>query len=585
MKRTHSCGALRNTDSGKHVVLAGWVHRRRDHGGVIFIDLRDREGVTQVVISPITSKDTHARAHSLRSEYVIIVEGDVGLRPDGTANHELPTGDVEVVACRLDILNEAKTPPFRIDDDEPVSEGLRLKYRYLDLRRPNNKAKILFRHRITMSIRNFLNSSGFIEIETPYLTRSTPEGARDYLVPSRVQPGAFYALPQSPQLFKQILMVAGFDRYYQIVRCFRDEDLRSDRQPEFTQVDCELSFVDREDVIAIVEELLSRLFQDVAEDVVNRPFPRLTYREAMDVYGLDKPDLRIPWRLVDLTSWAGTTKFNVFTQAVNAGGAIKALALPGLAGSSRKEIDDLVAEAISLGAKGLAWMKRISGRWESPILKFFDDRQMSELDQQISPTDGDFLVFIADQMDTTNAVLGELRSRIATRRGLIDGNALKPVWITDFPLLEYDPIENRHVARHHPFTSPMDEDLNRLDKDPLEVRAKAYDLVLNGYEIGGGSIRIHDRSVQSRIFGLLGISQEEAASKFGFLMEALEYGAPPHGGIALGLDRLAMILTRSESIRDVIAFPKTQRASCPLSDAPSPVDAKQLRELHIRIGD
>lgn len=585
MKRTRPCGSLRNEDEGRTVVLGGWVHRRRDHGGLIFIDVRDRDGITQVVFNPETDREAHAGAHTLRSEFVILVEGTVAPRPVGTVNRDLPTGEIEVIARRLEIINDAKTPPFPIEDNEVVSENQRLKYRYLDMRRPGVLEKFLTRHRLSTLIREFFNSRGFIDVETPFLTRSTPEGARDYLVPSRIQPGTFYALPQSPQLFKQILMVAGFERYYQIVRCFRDEDLRADRQPEFTQVDCEMSFVDREDVMSVTEELLAKIFSDIGRQETQRPFPRLTYAEAMDAYGTDKPDLRIPLKIIDITSWAGTTGFRVFAETVSSGGVVKTLVLPKMAGASRKEIDDLTAEAVSLGAKGLAWMKRVGDIWEAPVLKFFEASSLDELSRRVSVQGGDLVVFIADTAERATGILGELRVKIGHRAGLADPGTLKPLWVTDFPLLEYDEAEKRHVARHHPFTSPLDEDSALLETDPLKVRAKAYDIVLNGYEIGGGSIRIHQRSLQDRMFELLGISREEAASKFGFLLEALEYGAPPHGGIALGLDRLAMILSGSESIRDVIAFPKTQKAVCPLSDAPSPVDPRQLRELHIRIGD
>lgn len=583
MKRTHYCGEIRKGDIGKDVTLTGWVHRRRDHGGLIFIDLRDREGLVQVVFNPERDRHIHGMAHELRSEYVISVSGVVSPRPQGTENPKLPTGDVEILANRLEILNASKTPPFSLDEETEVAENLRLKYRYLDLRRDSLRENLLFRYRFIRSVREFLHDRGFIDVETPFLTKSTPEGARDYLVPSRLNPSHFYALPQSPQLFKQILMVAGFDRYYQIVKCFRDEDLRADRQPEFTQIDLEMSFVEREDVLSLMEEMLSVVLKETKGIEIQRPFPRMSYNEVIDRYGIDKPDIRFGLELKDISDIAGEAEFRVFRQTIEQKGIVKGFTAKGLSGLSRKELDELTGFAKGYGAQGLAWMKVTGNGFESPIAKFFTQGQMSGIAQRLGAEAGDLMIFVADMPKVVNDALAQLRLSIGNRLSLINQDDYRFLWVLDFPLLEYDEEEKRYVAMHHPFTSPMDEDIPLLDTDPLKVRAKAYDIVMNGAEIGGGSIRIHTRALQRKMFELLGIREEEAEAKFGFLLEALEYGAPPHGGIAFGVDRIIMLLTGAESIRDVIAFPKTQKGTCPMTEAPSPVEKKQLKELHLKI--
>ena len=583
MRRTHHCNALSAADMGQEVVLMGWVLRRRDHGGVIFIDLRDREGITQVVFNPEINPDVHAKAHAIRNEYVLGVRGKVEPRPDGMINPKLPTGEIEVLVDELKILNPANTPPFMIEDNVEVSEVIRLKNRHLDLRRPTLQRNIITRHKASAAARNYLNENGFLDIETPVLTKSTPEGARDYLVPSRVNAGQFYALPQSPQLFKQLLMISGFERYYQIVRCFRDEDLRADRQPEFTQIDMEMSFVGEEDLMEISEGLMTRLFDDVLDHPLPRPFPRLTYTDAMDRFGLDKPDTRFGLELKDISDIVETSGFKVFASVVKKGGIVKALNAKGCIDFSRKEIDDLTDFVAVYRAKGLAWIKVREDAWQSPIAKFFTDEEKAQLAERIDMQPGDLIFFVADQPKVTNEALGHLRNHLGKRLGLIDENSYNFVWVTQFPMFEYDEAEKRYQALHHPFTAPLEADYEKLASDPLAVRSRAYDLVLNGFEVGGGSIRIHDMDLQQRVFTALGMQAEDYREKFGFLLDALESGAPPHGGIAFGFDRLVMLLCKEPSIRDVIAFPKTQKAACLLTSAPSGAAKAQLDELSLRL--
>jgi|TARA_B100000315_G_scaffold46711_1_gene41469 aspartyl-tRNA synthetase len=583
MRRTHHCNELCGDDFGKEVVLMGWVQRRRDHGGVIFVDMRDREGTTQVVFNPKENKEIHEKAHAIRNEYVIGVCGNVDKRPDGMTNPNLKTGEIEILVTDLKILNPAKTPPFLIEDTVDVSETVRFKYRHLDLRRPQLQRNIILRHRAAKSIRNYLNKHGFLDIETPVLTRSTPEGARDYVVPSRVNPGQFYALPQSPQIFKQLLMISGFDRYYQIARCFRDEDLRADRQPEFTQIDLEMSFVGEDDIMGITEGMLAALFKDVLDKEIRRPFLRMSYAEAIDRFGLDKPDIRFDLELKDISDIAKNSDLKLFANAVKQGGIVKALNAKGCIHFSRKEIDDLTTFVSVYKAKGLTWIKVREEAWQSPIAKFFSDEEKAALTERLGVDPGDLLFFVADQSKIANEALGHLRNHLGEKLGLIDDNAFRFLWITHFPLMEYDETEKRLQSLHHPFTAPLEEDYGFLNDSLLSVRSRAYDLVLNGSEIGGGSIRIHQKEMQEKIFESLGIKREVYEEKFGFLLSALEAGVPPHGGIALGFDRITMILCKAPSIRDVIAFPKTQKASCLLTNAPSEATKSQLEELSLKV--
>ncbi|MGZ0086515.1 aspartate--tRNA ligase [Caldibacillus thermoamylovorans] len=584
MERTYYCGEVPETAVGARVVLKGWVQKRRDLGGLIFIDLRDRTGIVQIVASPDVSAEALAAAERVRSEYVLSVEGTVVARAPETVNPNIATGRIEVQAERIDIINEAKTPPFAITDDTDAAEDVRLKYRYLDLRRPVMFRTLELRHKVTKAVRDFLNSERFLEVETPMLTKSTPEGARDYLVPSRVHPGEFYALPQSPQIFKQLLMVGGFERYYQIARCFRDEDLRADRQPEFTQIDMEMSFIDQEDIIDVTERMMAAVVQAAKGIDLPRPFPRITYDEAMSRYGSDKPDIRFGLELVDVSDIVRDSAFQVFARAVKEGGQVKAINAKGAAPRySRKEIDALGEFVGRYGAKGLAWLKVEGDELKGPIAKFFTDGEQAALRQTLAVEDGDLLLFVADQKAVVAAALGALRLRLGKELGLIDETKLAFLWVTDWPLLEYDEEEGRYYAAHHPFTMPVRDDLPLLETNPGAVRAQAYDLVLNGYELGGGSLRIFERDVQEKMFRALGFSEEEARRQFGFLLEAFEYGTPPHGGIALGLDRLVMLLAGRTNLRDTIAFPKTASAGCLLTEAPSPVSEKQLDELHLAV--
>ncbi|NPA39356.1 MAG: aspartate--tRNA ligase [Thermodesulfobacteria bacterium] len=589
LKRTIGAGELDTSWIDKEVIVSGWVLRRRDHGGVIFIDLRDRSGLLQVVFEEGIRPEVHEIADSIRNEYVISVKGKIRRRPPGMENPKIPTGEIELVATDVEILNTSKTPPFQLDEDvSEVSEAIRLKYRYLEMRSLGGLEPFIFRHKVNKCIRDFLDSKGFLEIETPFLTKSTPEGARDYLVPSRLYPGKFYALPQSPQLFKQILMVAGVEKYYQIVRCFRDEDLRADRQPEFTQLDMEMSFVEERDVMDVVEELITELFKKCLGIELSRPFPVFTYEKALEEYGTDRPDIRFEMKLKNLSELFKDTEFKVFKGAIESGGVVKGIKVP--AWFSRKELDDLTKFAQELGAKGLAWIKydgsadSFEKKWSSPIVKFFKQEVFEKLEEMFEPGDKATFFFVADKVEVANEVLSELRVSLAKKLGLIPENKFEFVWIVDFPLFEWDDEEERLVSVHHPFTHPKEEHLEILEKEPLKVKSKAYDLVLNGIEIGGGSIRIHKMDLQKKIFKLLNISDEEAEEKFGFLLTALEYGAPPHGGIAFGLDRLIMLMLGKKSIREVIAFPKTQKAQCLLTGAPAEVRIEQILELHLLPG-
>jgi len=583
MRRTHNCGELTETLVGTEVVLMGWVQKRRDHGGVIFIDFRDRSGIAQIVFNPTDNESIHNQAHSVRSEYVLGVKGTVILRPDDMMNDNMATGKIEVTVTELKILNTALTPPFPIEDKVDVSESVRLTNRHIDLRRTQMKNNLIARHKAGLAIRNYLNEVGFLDIETPFLTKSTPEGARDYLVPSRVSQGQFYALPQSPQLFKQLLMIGGFEKYYQIVRCFRDEDLRADRQPEFTQIDLEMSFVGEEDVMAVGEGLVTSVFKEVLGIELKLPFDRLLFDEAIDRFGLDRPDLRFGMELQDVSGIVEETGFQVFANVVKKGGMVKALNAKGCIGFSRKQIDELTNFVAIYRAKGLAWVKVKEDGWQSPIAKFFTDEEKKALEEKIDMEPGDLVFFVADQPKVVNESLGYLRVHLGEKLGLINKDEFRFVWVTHFPLFEYDEVEKRYQSPHHPFTAPLESDYDKITSDPLAVKSRAYDLVLNGTEIGGGSIRIHNKDFQVKMFEALGLGEEEYKAKFGFLLSALEAGAPPHGGMAFGFDRLMMILCGQPSIRDVIAFPKTQKAACLLTDAPSDADSRQLDELALKI--
>ena len=578
-QRSHSCGQLTINNDGEDVCLMGWVQYRRDHGGLIFVDLRDRDGLTQIVFSPDIAPAAHENAHILRSEYVLAVKGKVRPRPDGMVNAGMVTGQIEIVAYEWKLLNTSKTPPFPIEDRSDAGENLRLTWRYLDLRRPRMQANLRLRHKVSQAARRFLDDNGFTEVETPVLTKSTPEGARDFLVPSRLNNGEFYALPQSPQLFKQLLMVAGMERYFQIVRCFRDEDLRADRQPEFTQVDLEMSFADEEQVMGIAEGLMARVFKDVMGKELALPFPRMPWDEAMARYGVDKPDTRFGLELVDLTEIVRGSGFKLFATAQ----LVKGMKVPGGESMTRKEIDAFTEFVKIYGAQGLAWIKIKADEWQSPIAKFLSEEERKGIAEALDLQIGDIVFFQAGEPSMVNAALGNLRVHLANHLKLIPENSFNFLWVTDFPLYEYNEEDKRYVACHHPFTSPAPGHMELMVTDPAKARARAYDMVLNGCEVGGGSIRIHSGEVQRRMFEALGFTPEQAEEQFGFLIQALDLGAPPHGGLAFGLDRLVMLLSSSPSIRDVIAFPKTQKATCLMTDAPSTVSSRQLRELGLRL--
>ncbi|MEC0665527.1 aspartate--tRNA ligase [Priestia flexa] len=583
-KRSYYCGDVTETAIGEKVLLKGWVQKRRDLGGLIFIDLRDRGGLVQVVFNPEVSQEALEIAENVRNEYVLQVEGKVVGRQEGTINPNLKTGKIEIHAERITVLNEAKTPPFALNDQTDVSEDVRLKYRYLDLRRPEMFSTLKMRSDVTKTIRNFLDDNDFLDVETPILTKSTPEGARDYLVPSRVHPGEFYALPQSPQIFKQLLMVSGVERYYQIARCFRDEDLRADRQPEFTQVDIETSFLTQEEIMTLTEEMMSKVMKNVKGLDIQTPFPRISYDEAMSRFGSDKPDTRFAMELVDLSELVKDCGFKVFSAAVESGGQVKAINVKGAAGNySRKDIDALTDFVKIYGAKGLAWLKVEAEGLKGSISKFFNEEEQAQFMSTLQVEEGDLLLFVADKKSVVADALGALRLKLAKELGLIDESLFNFLWVTDWPLLEHDEEEGRYYAAHHPFTMPVREDLPQLETNPGAVRAQAYDLVLNGYELGGGSLRIYERDIQEQMFKTLGFTLEEAHEQFGFLLEAFEYGTPPHGGIALGLDRLVMLLAGRTNLRDTIAFPKTASASCLLTNAPGEVSEAQLEELNLDI--
>ncbi|MCR8634097.1 aspartate--tRNA ligase [Paenibacillus radicis (ex Xue et al. 2023)] len=583
MLKTHHCGALTKANVGETVILNGWVQRRRDLGGVLFIDLRDRSGLVQIVFNPDFSGEALTTADRARNEYVLAVSGKVVERDAATVNSNLATGEIEIQVTEIEILNAAKNPPFFIEDGIEIDESLRLKYRYLDLRRPEMQRTLALRSKAAKVFRDFLDENSFLEVETPILTKSTPEGARDYLVPSRVHPGEFFALPQSPQIFKQLLMVSGLERYYQIARCFRDEDLRADRQPEFTQVDIETSFMSQDQLLNLMEELTVKLFKETTGTDIPRPFQRISYADAMGKYGSDKPDLRFGLELQDVSDIVVSSGVKVFASVVEKGGQVKALNAKGCGAWSRKEIDDLGVYASRYGAKGLAWVVLKEGEMKGPIVKFFSEQELEALKERLGAEEGDLLLFSADTKKVVADVLGNLRLKIGRELGLIDENEFKFAWVVDFPLLGYDEEAKRYVAEHHPFTRPKEEDLHFFDTDPGQIRAQAYDLVLNGYEVGGGSMRIYKREVQEQMFGALGFSKEEAQEKFGFLLEAFEYGTPPHGGIAFGFDRLVMLITKRTNLRETIAFPKTASATDLLTDAPGTVDDKQLEQLSIRV--